>query len=782
MNRILQFDEWTEAVGGLFHEIEQAPQRFEARAAELYAQLSRWKEQMDEEQLRPWEAMLYTCLGILQWNSQPEGKGAESWLRRAVDLAPELEKAWKYMKLVLLAELASLFDDISFFPLRQVDPSERRKQKTLEVLQGIERLTGEKIKLAERWIAEGKATEKHLAAKDIVWEEASAWLAGLSELVREVEACAMAYHQSISGLYAPEEMLREFNEALERLNAYFEDWNTAMVGYRREAKQSPSALERLDALVGMKDIKKRIHDLYYFLLYLTKRRELGFKMQDEIGLHAILMGNPGTGKTTIARLLAEIYHELGLLERSSVIEVDRSQLVGSYVGHTEQKVMEAVQRAVGGVLFIDEAYSLKRAGSAENDFGQVAIDTLVAAMTGGEYAGKFAVILAGYPEEMRNFLLANPGLRSRFPESGHFYLPDFTMDELVAIGQMVARNNQFVLTESAVAALKERIEVERVDATFGNARTVKNIVLDAITAKGRKLKGKEELPADEFTILYAEDFARPLPQAKPATERLHALVGLKEIKEEIKTLFALLSIQRKRKEQGLPVTPLQFHAFFSGNPGTGKTTVAEIYASILKEAGILKRGHLVTVGRADLVAEYVGQTAVKTRRKITEALGGVLFIDEAHALIPSGSNDYSAEAIDTLVEEMTKHKENLVVVLAGYPGFIEQLLDTNPGLRSRFKKYFHFPDYSLQELLEVARTYAAEQGYQLSLEAINRLRRYFEQRSGERSGNARLARDVIEEAMQRQARRLMDTGHTAFTREELMRLEESDIRPFPFLS
>ncbi|WP_286884676.1 AAA family ATPase [Aneurinibacillus sp. UBA3580] len=774
MNRTLQFDEWTEAIHRLSEEVEKHPRRCGARAAELYAQLAHWKQHIETERLTPWEALLYTCLGIVTWESQ-EQRAAE-WLTRAVELDPTQRAAWKYLRLTVLSALASLFGDVSFSLPRQVDPAEYKKQKTIELQQEMQKITGEIRGRAERLVEEGRRTQINLGTQHDVWEQATSLLGEMPGIVREVDERAIAYSRSINGLYAPEEILRQLNESVEALNQYIERWNRLFAPYRRESQEATSALERLDELIGMEEIKKRIRDLYYFLLYITRRNEQGFTMRDRVGLHAVLMGNPGTGKTTIARLLAEIYHELGLLERPSVVEVDRSHLVGSYVGHTEQKVMEAVQRAVGGVLFIDEAYSLKRAGSAENDFGQVAIDTLVAAMTGGEYAGTFAVVLAGYPEEMRNFLLANPGLRSRFPENGHFILPDFTMDELVEIGQLVARNNEFVLTESALVALRERIEAERVDMTFGNARTVKNIILDAITAKGRKLERLEEMPSDEYAILYAEDFALPQVQVKPAVERLHELVGLKAIKDEISTLFAFLSIQQKRKESGLPVMPVEVHAVFSGNPGTGKTTMGELYAAILKEAGVLKRGHLVTVGRADLVAEYVGQTAAKTRRKIAEALGGVLFIDEAHALIPSGPNDYSVEAIDTLVEEMTKHQENLAVILAGYPRLMEELLDMNPGLRSRFKKYFHFPDYSAEELVEVAKRYAADMGYQLSLSALNQLRGYFTEKNRAENGNARLARSLIEAAGQRQARRLMDTGRTSFTLEELMRIEEADVR------
>ncbi|MFT9847317.1 AAA family ATPase [Aneurinibacillus sp. REN35] len=774
MNRMLQFDEWTKAIENVYESMEEQPRSSEARAAELYTQLTHWRESIEEEKLRPWEALLYTCLGVLRWHND-DARRAGEWLAHALALDDSQQIAWEYSEKVALAQLAHLFDGVMLLPLRQVDPTEYRKGKTIELQQEVQRLLGDVYVLGQRYLIQGEQAAAKIDGQKDVFRQASANLEALPTLGRELEECALIYSRSINGLYAPEEFLVELNSAIQELDKYFERWNQLFSPYRRDTASELSALEKLDALIGMSGIKRRISDLYYFLLYLARRNEQGYTMRDDIGLHAILMGNPGTGKTTIARLLAEIYHELGLLPSSSVIEVDRSQLVGSYIGHTEQKVMDAVERAIGGVLFIDEAYSLKRSGSAENDFGQVAVDTLVAAITNGEYAGKFVVVLAGYPEEMRSFLLANPGLRSRFPESGHFVLPDFTMEELVAIGRLVARDNEFILTEGAIDALWERVEMEKVDATFGNARTVKNIILDAVTAKGQKLAKTKQLPQDEYTFLYAEDFVRSVPQTKSAHKMLHSLIGLQNIKDEISTLFAFLSIQQKRKEHGLPSLPVELHAVFSGNPGTGKTTVAHIYAAILKEVGILKRGHLITVGRADLVAEYVGQTAAKTKRKITEALGGVLFIDEAHALLPSGPNDYSLEAIDTLVEEVTKHRENLAIILAGYPGLMDELIESNPGLRSRFTKYLHFPDYSVEELVEVAKKYAEHMKYQLSAKAVEKLRESFAKQGGRRDGNARLARSIVDGAVQQQAKRLMESGQEAFTTDELMQLDEGDI-------
>jgi SpoVK/Ycf46/Vps4 family AAA+-type ATPase len=416
-----------------------------------------------------------------------------------------------------------------------------------------------------------------------------------------------------------------------------------------------------------------------------------------------------------------------------------------------------------------------------SDYGQVAVDTLVAAMTGGEYAGKFVVILAGYPEEMRQFLFANPGLRSRFPETGHFLLPDYTVDELLQIAEQVARRNDFSLTEGARQALRRRIEREQVDETFGNARTVTNLVLDAIFAKGHRIREKRELQLDDFTILYPEDVAgeEHFGEDVPARVKLEQLVGLEQVKAELHKIAAFVTIQRQRAAIGLPSVPVELHAVFTGNPGTGKTTVARLYAEMLKEIGYLKRGHLVTVGRADLVAGYVGQTAERTKRKIREALGGVLFIDEAYALVSGGENDFGREAVHTLVEEMTRHEENLVVVLAGYPLEMQRLLESNPGLASRFKKYIHFNDYSAVELVQILRQAVEQAGYCLSADTARRMEEKLREaeKQGSLAGNGRLARNLVQEAIQNQALRLTRSPMQECTPDRLAELTWEDFQP-----
>ncbi len=237
---------------------------------------------------------------------------------------------------------------------------------------------------------------------------------------------------------------------------------------------------------------------------------------------------------------------------------------------------------------------------------------------------------------------------------------------------------------------------------------------------------------------------------------LNSLIGLERVKKDVDSLRNLIKIQAMRKQQGLPNTSLSYHCVFSGNPGTGKTTVARIVAGIYKELGILKKGHLVEVDRSKLVGEYVGQTAPKTNKVIDEALDGVLFIDEAYSLVGEG-NDYGAEAIATLLKRMEDDRDRLVVILAGYTNEIKEFIDSNPGLQSRFNRYIQFDDYSTDELTEIFKRNLRKSRYKIKRDAFEELRNQIERAVISRDknfGNARYVRNLFERIVQNQANRL----------------------------
>lgn len=245
---------------------------------------------------------------------------------------------------------------------------------------------------------------------------------------------------------------------------------------------------------------------------------------------------------------------------------------------------------------------------------------------------------------------------------------------------------------------------------------------------------------------------------------LNSLIGLESVKSEIATFINFLEIQKSRKAEGLPTPPTSYHCIFSGNPGTGKTTVARIMAGIYKELGILKKGHLVEVDRSKLVAEYVGQTAVKTNKAIDEALDGVLFIDEAYTLAKKDSQDFGKEAIDTLLKRMEDDRDRLVVIVAGYTDEIKDFINSNPGLQSRFNRYINFADYTTNELMEIFKKRAEKYKYQLSESFITELQKHLEKSlltKDKHFGNARFVRNLFEKCVERQANRIAHTKETS---------------------
>ena len=272
---------------------------------------------------------------------------------------------------------------------------------------------------------------------------------------------------------------------------------------------------------------------------------------------------------------------------------------------------------------------------------------------------------------------------------------------------------------------------------------------------------------------------RPLGELQA---ELDGLVGLETVKEQVHALLAFLQVQARRKEHDLPEVATSQHLVFLGNPGTGKTTVARLLAEMYGAMGLLEKGHLVEVDRASLVGQYVGQTAIKTDRAIRRALDGVLFIDEAYALAAGrgdGRLDFGAEAIEALLKRMEDHRHRLVVIVAGYPRLMRAFLDSNPGLRSRFAREIVFPDYSTSDLLEITRSLAAEHEYELGPGAEEALERIFAGAArSEGFGNARYARTIFEQALNRQALRLAQVEGRALEelgRDEVTTLEADDL-------
>ena len=501
-------------------------------------------------------------------------------------------------------------------------------------------------------------------------------------------------------------------------------------------------MQELQNLVGLSSVKQEIESLRDFISMQKMRKEKGLQTSD-ISLHTVFRGNPGTGKTTVARIVASIFHEAGLLPTDNLIEVDRSGLVAEYIGQTAIKTNGVIDSAIGGVLFIDEAYTLAH-DNDPRDFGQEAISTLLKRME--DDRGRFAVILAGYTDNMDAFMKSNPGLKSRFPRTIEF--PDYTSDELIAIFKSIAGQKGYTISAGVLKTLSQRIEddVKAKDKKCGNGRYVRNIFEKTIQNQAARLKQSGVNSETQLMLLTEDDI--------PAEDRR----------------------KKTKKEKGLQTTDISLHTVFTGNPGTGKTTVARIVAAIFREAGLLPTENVIEVDRSGLVGEYIGQTAIKTNEVIDKAIGGVLFIDEAYALSQGGPNDFGKEAISTLIKRMEDDRGRFAVILAGYTEDMSNFMNANPGLKSRFPRVINFPDYSVEELEQIFLSMAAGQGYELSEEGKSALMTRIEDDvkvKDKKFGNGRYIRNLFERAIQLQANRLESVPDPSG--EDLTTLTEEDI-------
>lgn len=527
----------------------------------------------------------------------------------------------------------------------------------------------------------------------------------------------------------------------------------------------------LSEIIGLENVKEFVKTQYRMLIAQEKRRKAGLSVDTTQSLNMIFSGNPGTGKTTVARIVARMFKEMGLLKSGHLVETDRGGLVAEYVGQTSKKTEEVFKSALGGVLFIDEAYALSSDGGS---FGKEAIDTLVKLIE--DYRGEIVVILAGYKKEMAEFLKINSGLESRFPLKINF--PDYSAEELFKIALKMIFSRGFVLAPDAKILLKDQIDLlqKQSNAHSGNGRMVRNYLDDILRNQSSRI-AVNEIPVEEMNLILSSDIESQNNKTKDFNleAELGKIIGLDEVKDYIRSLSARLRIQRERKKLGLEVDTTQtLHMIFKGNPGTGKTMVARTVAQVLYNIGVIKTNKLIETDRAGLVAGYLGQTAIKTRERVMEAMNGVLFIDEAYSLSQGGANDFGKEAIDTLVKLMDDYRDRIVVILAGYSKDMDRFLSINPGLKSRFPNIIEFKDYSLEQLMEISELFFKSKGYELSLSAKNALKSTLATaKLDPQFGNGRYVRNIFEKAVNNQALRLSTDND--LTREELITIIDKDI-------
>lgn len=553
-------------------------------------------------------------------------------------------------------------------------------------------------------------------------------------------------------------------------------------GYVPPIRTLDSILSELDDFIGMDEVKQAVREIAWEVQANVKRRNRGLGDEEKQSIHIVLTGNPGTGKTSIARKLGEIFEAIGYLDSSHVEEVDRSRMVSQYVGETPKVVDKLCDRAMGGILFIDEAYTLvpQNESGIKDEQGLQALEKLMKRME--DDRGRFVVIAAGYKAEMENLLRANPGMRSRFNRFIH--INDYTPEELFQILQVFVRKKNYRLSQEATELASQFIDqmYSKRDKNFANAREMRTLFEKMCTRQAERIN--HLLPEEQTNEILQTFEAADIPYERAVSvdytdclKGLDSLVGLDNVKEEVTSMASYIHMQVKR---GNTVSLQQGnHYIFTGNPGTGKTTVARIMADVFRALGVVAEGQLIETDRSKMVAGFAGQTSIKTNQLIDRALGGVLFIDEAYTLCTGENDTYGKEALDTLLKRLEDDRGKFICIAAGYTKEMHTFVNSNPGLKSRFTKTIHFEDYKPAELQSIFVRLAAKNNFSMTEETKAALLHHFENVYATRSagfGNARDVRSLFEQSTSNQSKRLIELMNSpGFTQDMMSELTADDI-------
>lgn len=541
-------------------------------------------------------------------------------------------------------------------------------------------------------------------------------------------------------------------------------------------------LAKLDGFVGLTEVKQEIHNI---IASIKKQKKDNPGKPVKLRTHYVFTGNPGTGKTTIARLFADVLNCLEVLPSGHLVEVTRQDLVSQYVGETAIKTKKVIEKAMGGILFIDEAYALKQ---GDNDsYGQQAIDALLPCLENN--LGDFICIVAGYTSEMDSFIRSNSGLNSRFKKKIEF--KDYNAKELQTIFEGHLRKNGISLNEEAsdkIDKFFEKMYLSR-DNTFGNAREVRTLfenAMDKLSQRTSHLTGDEY--AKQSKILIWEDIVGSCEAKELSVEdvmkEMDEFVGMASVKNELRLLAEEMLFQQRRIAFGGKASIRPVNIILTGNPGTGKTSVARIMGKLFKAMGICSTDRVIEKSRKDIISNYANESDKNMDKAVNEAMGGVLFIDEAYALAPFDDtgqcNDSEGiKALERLMTRMENDRGKFVVICAGYKDKMRNLMKANEGFQSRFTHQINIEDYTPEELVEIFRLRAEKEGYVLADGVIERVLKAFkkisQEKAGKSFGNAREARNLLDETIGRIGSRVNRLPDDQLTKESFFTILPEDI-------
>ena len=499
---------------------------------------------------------------------------------------------------------------------------------------------------------------------------------------------------------------------------------------------------------GWDNFKARMDEMLTRCQVGQKREKAGFS-QNLPHLHTAIIGNPGTGKTKAVEMMASLYRRLGLLDTDQIWTTRVSTLATSGINSENEAVVNAVKGARGGTLVIDGAHDLYRTDNRGNyDTEGRIVRALVDCLNDKDRYPRWMLVLMGEPEGMESLLSAYPDLKKCLSEP--IYMEDFKPAELFGMFDLCCEERRIKLSDEARRKLEMYIlhKYNRRGPGFSNAWLVQTIFDESIIpAMFNRLNGIKRPTKKQLELVLPEDIPSVGEQKDDAMAELDELIGLGKIKTKVKDFLYSIRLARKRMEVGLPTDMPRLHMAFLGNPGTGKTTVAEIIGKVFASWGILSGGRVIRTEKSQMVGQFIGETEFKMTNLLARARGNILFIDEAYQLEEGGERDHGRIVMNSLLTELGKDNLDMVVILAGYTAPMKRLLECNEGIESRFPNVFIFEDYTPDELMEIGQLMIKKQGFTLTEGAAENMRQIIQEESDKpspRFGNGRFVSNLLQ--------------------------------------
>ena len=520
----------------------------------------------------------------------------------------------------------------------------------------------------------------------------------------------------------------------------------------KELPMEPLGIAEDMAVIGLQkgwdNFKARMEEMLTRCQVGHLREKAGFS-KNPPRLHTAVIGNPGTGKTKAVELMASLYKDLGLLDSDKICTTRVSTLATSGINSENEAVANAVNDAQGGTLVIDGAHELYKTDNKGNyDTESRIVRALVDCLNDTVKYKRWMLVLVGEPEGMESLLSCYPDLKKCL--SAPIYMEDFKPAELFGMFDLCCNERKIKLSDDARKKLEMYVlhKYNRRGPGFTNAWLIQTLFDDEIIpAMYNRLRDIKKPKKKQLELVLPEDIPSVGEQKDNAMAELDELIGLAKIKTKTKDYLNAIKLAQRRMELGLPTNMPRLHMAFLGNPGTGKTTVAEIIGKVFASWGILSGGRVIRTEKSQMVGQFIGETEFKMTNLLARARGNILFIDEAYQLVEGGEKDHGRIVMNSLLTELGKDNLDMVVILAGYTAPMKRLLESNEGIESRFPNVFNFEDYTTDELLEIGKLMIRKQGFTLTEGAAANMRQIIQDESDKpspRFGNGRFINNLLQ--------------------------------------